>query len=138
MRINKIDVARRQLNTAIELFLSNGDLLSVITLSGAAEEIFGKIANSIGKDNAIDFLAKSHNSLGLQVTRKYIHDHACLVRNALKHADREGDESIELDEQQEAISILSRALTNYSKINMAEAFPLMEKVYEHMQRVKSA
>ncbi|MCQ4266273.1 hypothetical protein NAV28_03495 [Pseudomonas stutzeri] len=138
MKINKIDVARRQLETAIELFFSGGDLVSVITLSGAAEEIFGKIANSLNKVNAIDFVVKSHQSLGLKVTRKYITDQAYLVKNALKHADREGDESIEFDEQQEAIAMLSRALTNFSKVNMAEAFPLMERVYERMQKSQGA
>ncbi|GID03220.1 hypothetical protein [Pseudomonas sp. 008] len=138
MKINKIDIARRQLDVAVDIFLSDGDLISVITLAGAAEEIFGTIVSVGGKENAVKFLVRSHKSLGSKLVEKEIRNHANLVRNALKHADRDSDENIEFDERQEAIAMLSRALTNFSKIDMNGAFPLMEKVYEQMHQIRNA
>jgi hypothetical protein len=133
-KINKIDIARRQLDVAVDLFLSDGDLISVITLAGAAEEIFGKIAVSKSKDSALGFIVKSHKALGSTLVKNEIINQANMVKNALKHADRGSDENIEFDQKQEAIAMLSRAIINFSKIDMAAAFPLMEKVYERMHR----
>lgn len=134
MKLNKMDVARRQLAVAIDIFLSDGDPIAIITLAGAAEEIFGKIALRNNKENSLGFMLRTHKALGSTATEKELIKNANLVRNALKHANDEGDEEIELDEQQEAISMLSRALTNYLKVSIDDAFPLMEKVYEHMHR----
>lgn len=138
MKLNKMDVARRQLAVAIELFLADGDLISIITLAGAAEEIFGKIALKFEKENSLGCMVRIHKILGSTVTEKELIKHANLIRNALKHANDEGDEEIEYDERQETISMLSRALINYFRVNIGEAFPLMEKVYEHMHRVEDA
>ncbi|SFL49910.1 hypothetical protein [Azotobacter beijerinckii] len=134
MKLNKMNVARRQLAVAIDIFLSDGDPIAIITLAGAAEEIFGKIALRNNKENSLEFMLRAHKALGGTITEKELIKNANLVRNALKHANDEGDEEIELDEQQEAISMLSRALTNYFKVSIDDAFPLMEKVYEHMHR----
>jgi len=134
MKLVKIDVARSQLTTAINLFLADGDPISIITLAGAAEEIFGKIALKQNKENSLGFMLRTHKTLGSTTTEKELIKHANLVRNALKHANDESDEEIEFDERQEAISMLSRALTNYFKISIDDAFPLMEKVYAHMHR----
>jgi hypothetical protein len=138
MKLNKMDVARRQLAVAIELFLADGDLISIITLAGAAEEIFGKIALKADKENSLDFMIRTHKALGSTTTEKELIKHANLVRNALKHANDEGDEEIEFDERQEAISMLSRALINYFRISIGDALPLMEKVYKHMHRIEDA
>lgn len=138
MKLNKMDVAHRQLAVAIELFIADGDLISIITLAGAAEEIFGKIALKTDKENSLGFMARTHKTLGSTVTEKELIKHANLVRNSLKHANDKGDEDIEFDERQEAISMLSRALTNYFRVSIGDAVPLMEKVYEHMHRVEDA
>ena len=39
MVINKIEIARMQLDTAISIFLSGTDFISSLTLAGASEEI---------------------------------------------------------------------------------------------------
>ena len=48
-----VEIARLQLQTAVELFLSETNYISAITLAGAAEEIFGKMTKPIGKKNAL-------------------------------------------------------------------------------------
>ncbi|MBK8384257.1 MAG: hypothetical protein IPL11_00655 [Candidatus Accumulibacter sp.] len=47
MTLTKAEVAVRQLDQAIRLFLE-GDLLSSLTLAGAAEEILGKLCERAG------------------------------------------------------------------------------------------
>jgi len=42
MKIHKIEAAQRQLDTAISLLLSRGDLCAFITLAAASEEILGQ------------------------------------------------------------------------------------------------
>ena len=42
-RFAKQEIALHQIETALELFSRQGDLLSVITLAGAAEEILGEL-----------------------------------------------------------------------------------------------
>ena len=138
MKLNKMNVARRQLEVAIELFLADGDRISIITLAGAAEEIFGKISSKADKENSLGFILRAHKALGSTATEKEIIKHANLVRNALKHANDMGDEDIEFDEQQEAISMLSRALTNYFRVSIGDALPLMEKVYKHIHHIEDA
>lgn len=96
MKLNKMNVARRQLEVAIELFLADGDLISIITLAGAAEEIFGKIALKADKENSLGFMLRTHKTLGSTATEKELIKHANLVRNALKHANDEDDEESSL------------------------------------------
>jgi hypothetical protein len=47
-RLTKIDIATLQLNHAIDLFLEDRELVSAITLAGAAEEILGKLVERYG------------------------------------------------------------------------------------------
>ena len=42
-KFSKEEIARCQIETALELFTRQGDLFSVITLAGAAEEILGQL-----------------------------------------------------------------------------------------------
>lgn len=49
MKLDKMHVARQQLYCAIELFVSDKNYISAITLAGAAEEIFGRIAKKSAK-----------------------------------------------------------------------------------------
>ena len=52
---SKQSIALAQLETALRLFSVGEDLISVITLAGAAEEILGKLVKSQGRDNSLDF-----------------------------------------------------------------------------------
>ena len=51
--INKLDVAVAQLETAIELYFSNGCRISVTTLAGAAEEILGRYLEIKDQETAL-------------------------------------------------------------------------------------
>ena len=59
MTLTKLEVATRQLDVAIRLFLE-GDYLSSLTLAGAAEEILGRLSEKAGLPVAVDQIAKFH------------------------------------------------------------------------------
>jgi len=118
MNLHKIDIAQRQLDTAITLFLSEGDLCSVITLAAASEEILG--CYDVGtwvKDNPdnmfnhmfaqakvrrLDFKSKKEFSQGL----------VNAVKNGLKHANRE-EEQFVFVRPEEAVVRLLHAVINF-------------------------
>ena len=47
-------IATSQLETAIALYLKGDDLVSVVTLAGASEEILGKLAVNTGVPSALE------------------------------------------------------------------------------------
>ncbi|MBL0010924.1 MAG: hypothetical protein IPP22_07905 [Nitrosomonas sp.] len=54
----QIDLAKEQLEVALSLFLDNACYAAVITLAGAAEEIFGKTLKRYGKEAVLDWKFK--------------------------------------------------------------------------------
>lgn len=59
MTLTKLEVATRQLDVAIRLFLED-DYLSSLTLAGAAEEILGRLSEKAGLLVAVDQIAEFH------------------------------------------------------------------------------
>jgi hypothetical protein len=117
--VNKIAVARAQLEAAIKAFLAQGDPFVVITLAGAAEEILGRTVELRGGDSAVGSLAKGaasvHRQLyGEEIPEKQFRRRANLPRNAIKHVDSLEDLEVEFDPTEEAIDVLVRATENYA------------------------
>lgn len=113
---NKIDIAKQQIVTAINLFISENDYISVITLSVAADEILGKIIENKGLSssysgisNLMDFIHKDMNRE--PYSSKEFNNLANGARNHLKHLS--GTEVVEFDPKQEACNMLYRAICNY-------------------------
>jgi hypothetical protein len=53
------DLALFQLETALRLFAEGKDFASVITLAGAADEIFGNLLGAKGQESSIESLKRS-------------------------------------------------------------------------------
>lgn len=53
MTLSYPDIAVRQLDHALDLYLSRGDLVCALTLAGAAEEILGRLAIHKGHEPAL-------------------------------------------------------------------------------------
>ena len=53
MPLSYSDIAIRQFDHALNLYLSNGDLVCALTLAGAAEEILGRLAMLKGHEPAL-------------------------------------------------------------------------------------
>jgi hypothetical protein len=115
---DKQQVALTQLETALRLFADGADDYSVVTLAGAADEIFGKLLESRGGVTALVALTRASAAIhqvvhGVPGSEKEYADRANLARNALKHLRAGGDPSVPFDIHQEASDMLDRAISNY-------------------------
>ena len=135
--INKLDVAISQLETALELYLSNGCRISVTTLAGAAEEILGRYLEIKGEETAlaqtIRVICLLHKKrCGMTPQHAPIKTRANFAKNSFKHMDLQGDFDIKVDVEEEAIDMLNRAVDNYWKLTESLT-PIMER-YEEFRR----
>jgi hypothetical protein len=126
------------LETALRLYFENADRASVVTLAGAADEIFGKLLERAGRDSSLKSLVTSVTAIrarlfGEQLEPqeiKHIADRANLARNSLKHL---GDTDIvKFDLEAEARDMLNRAIDNYWSLEQALS-PAMERFQREVQ-----
>ena len=52
IRMQKVEIGVKQLETAIDMYIDKKDYISAITLAGAAEEVLGKLAERKGHKTA--------------------------------------------------------------------------------------
>lgn len=118
-RYNKIDIAKRQLMTAVALFLKGMDRSSVITLAGAAGNIFEKLVRNEGKEPFVDYACDvCHYLTGYRPKRRsYLHHiNTVFGINAHKHMSEEDQETVELDLEKMAVDALAKAVSDYIKL----------------------
>ena len=117
MKISKLDAATRQLEVAIDLFLSKKDPLAVITLAGAAEEILGILVKNNGKENMIDVIKELDKKVTGGRDFKILNNEINGLRNALKHANNLDEHFIDFDEDA-PVAYLMRAIVNYNRLGL--------------------
>ena len=122
----KLDIACQQLNTAIDLFFEDANHFSVITLTGAAEEILGRYMELIGKQSSLDGIVKGtalvHKHLyGEELPHKEFKFRANMARNSIKHLDSDEDLNVMFDSKEEMINMLVRATDNYFGMEIPES-----------------
>ena len=86
MDISKLDAAKRQLDTAINLYFKNADPISIHTLTAAAHQILMDLAKlegikSIFKDTVLDIIVKDYEREYLSIISE--------AENFFKHAERD-------------------------------------------------
>lgn len=123
-KINKLEIATSQLQHGISLFLEERELISAITLAGAAEEIFGKLAAQAGLIPALTRRTESARSLHKHLWKsdpgvKPFVDIKNKTRNELKHLV--SGTSIEINLEEEAMRLLDRAVENYRLLHVRAA-----------------
>ena len=111
-------MALRQLETALCLYRDEKDYYSVITLAGAAEEVFGKLLKEDNPENALDSIKKGGAAIHEviieeDIPEKEISDRANWARNLLKHWSPGQPKVFEFDAPEEAKDMLNRAIDNY-------------------------
>lgn len=102
IRVTKIDAARRQLRTAINLWFSDGDPVSIHTLAYAAYEIVHVVSGKNGRTR--DLILDS-----LVIKDEYAGEWKAAVKKApnfFKHADKDADKEIEFNPAVNEILIL--------------------------------
>jgi hypothetical protein len=116
--LQKRDIAIRQLEAALSMFLGGGDMVCVLTLAGAAEEILGKELLSTGGHTALSTLQAATAAVGRALghepaTAKAVADIANRARNAVKHLNAAEGPTVWIDAEEAAADMLDRAITNY-------------------------
>lgn len=111
-------MAKRQLETALTLYFEGSDHYSVITLGGAADEVFGQVLRAQSQEPRLQEVAKSVAAIykklyGSEITPKSVADRANHARNALKHWDAHQPLEVEFDVLAEAKDMLERGIANY-------------------------
>ena len=117
MKFHKIEVARKQPDTAIALFFADGDPCSIITLAAASEEVLGQYDdgtwvadNPNNMFNRMFEAAKAHG-LGFDSKKEFSQRLVNVTKNSLKQAHR-ADEQFICVNQEEAVFRLLRAILN--------------------------
>lgn len=110
LRLNKFDVAERQLNQAIKLFFDDGDAVSIHTLAEASCQILYDLrykypVHSFLKD--ADFIRDEYKKYWLNIIHK--------PRNFFKHADHDCDEVLDFKEIFNHFPLLD-AVSMYTKV----------------------
>lgn len=132
MRIHKKEIAKRQIETALDIFFSGGDLVSIITLAGAGEEILGALLRRAGKHAMMDHIVKLDKQLtGTGRPFNVVNEESNGIRNALKHANNPLEDELEVDPEH-AVALLARAIANYAALE-SDLTPQMNRFYEHLQ-----
>lgn len=111
-------MALQQLETALFLYFERRDYYSVITLAGAADEIFGQLLRAQGAEPRLESIKRSVAAIfehlrGRPLDPAYVAQRANFARNALKHWNEGQPLVVEFDAIEEAKDMLERAISNY-------------------------
>lgn len=123
--MEKRDIAIKQLKAAARHY-NRGDYICSITLSGAAEEILGRIAKKRTKTNQLEveviYLRSVYDYFsGQKPSNKEIIQKINKVKNELKHNDSGDNEWVDADFENEAALLFVKAMKNY--FNCYNEFP---------------
>lgn len=113
---HKSDIARIQIETAVDIFLKGFSRHSVITLAGAASGILDGLLLAAGKEPFIDYARRIHAAQqGLTPGRvKFAHYiEKRLGISSHKHLSETDDDSTKLDLEDLAEQALTRAIVEY-------------------------
>ena len=112
------DLALAQLEVALRLFFEDSHFAAVVTLAGAADEVFGQLLAAQGRVSSLEILKKSvaeiHMKMyGEEIESSTVANRANRARNSLKHWSPGQPEIVKFDLIQEATDMLFRAIDNY-------------------------
>jgi hypothetical protein len=119
VRYSRLDLATRQLETAVWMFLEGKDRFSVITLAGAASGILTRLVLNASKQPFADYGREINKEYwGHMPTReKYTRRVNLLFGiDALRHHSATDPLTLELDEATAAERAITRALVDYVEL----------------------
>jgi len=119
-RFHKSEIAKRQLETAVFIFLKKLDPSSVITLAAAASGILDTLVRREGKEPFVDYARRVHREIVGHTPKRKSYSHhidKVLGVTAHKHLSKDDADTIELDLEKQAADALARAITDYIQIN---------------------
>jgi hypothetical protein len=114
------EIATRQLETAIDLFLRGKDRFPVISLAAAASNILGQPVKRKGREPFIDYTARVGAALsGKTPSRRELRQriNERLGISDLKHHSKDSKPTLDLDEEASALDAISMAVADFVAIN---------------------
>ena len=117
--LNKVDVAKTQLDAAIQAY-ERGDDVIAVTLAGAAEEILGALCSRHNIKNAVETIAELPPLFSISDNLHKRINYLNNVRNCLKHANNPS-EDIFLMADLDSFVIIVRALGNAKLLGVADS-----------------
>ena len=127
MILSKLEIAKRQLEVAAQLYVDGADDLAVITLAGAAEEILGKLLRRTEQKCMADHIVELDKKLTGGRPFNVVSDEVNRARNALKHARDQSEDLVKI-EPGEATAMIGRALLNFVRL-VGQPTPVMQVAY---------
>lgn len=127
----RIDLAKEQLDVALEIFLSRKSYISALTLAGAAEEIFGKTLIQRGEKTTLQhehsIIAPVEELLqNKPFNWKEFISEKNRVRNAAKHMSNETESAVMADIEDEALWLIVRACDNYKRLGFEPTLLMLD------------
>jgi hypothetical protein len=107
--ISKLEAARRQLDTSIELWFRGGDGLSAFTLAYASLKLLQNLyahQRKDGFDQALDQLSRGSGA----------HNSMAQIANFLKHADRDPDDALSFFHPDLTVTVIGLATLLYKRL----------------------
>jgi hypothetical protein len=117
--LNKIDVAKTQLDAAIQAYGRGEDVVAV-TLAGAAEEIFGALCLRRNIQNAVNKIIEFQQLSVISSNPKVLRDYLNSVRNCLKHANNPTEDIFVMADLDSFVMIV-RALGNAELLGISDS-----------------
>lgn len=117
--LNKIDVAKTQLDAAIEAYVRDEDVVAV-TLAGAAEEIFGALCCRQKIKNAVEKIIELPQLAVISSDPKVLRDYLNSVKNCLKHANKPTEDVFVMADLDSYVMIV-RALGNAQLLEISDS-----------------
>jgi hypothetical protein len=130
IHLTKFGIAVSQLNVALTFYVEDRELVSAITLAGAAEEILGKLCERAGKASSLSRHAESARELHLHLKSLYPqlfrHDPGTKpfvdlrnkTRNEMKHYI--SGHPLNIDLKDKAARLIAHAVENYRTLGGRE------------------
>ncbi len=124
--ISKLEIAQRQLDEAVTLFLK-GDYVCSLTLAGAAEGIFAGLLNQKGNPSVVEesfeAIQRIRGKIGLPVMgdkkNTEIFNQWNDARNKLKHHGKKESETVKLNLFDEAYWMLRRCIASTDMLGIS-------------------
>ncbi|MBC8641302.1 hypothetical protein IAG25_31265 [Caballeronia sp. EK] len=120
---HKSDIARAQLETAVDIFLKGLSYHSVITLAGAASGILDGLVLAANKEPFIDYARRVHAELQGQMPGRIKFAHyieKMFGISSHKHMHKTGTDAVELDLKRQGANALTKAIGDYIALNGQE------------------
>lgn len=127
--MDKLEVSRRQLGVALQLYLDDGDSVSIQCLAAGGGELAERLSSSMGKRNFFD-LAMGVSELSLAEMRQARSVYWNAFKHFTDHADRTRDDQALFATFDDEANELVLFVGWFDYMNAAESLPIEAQVFQ--------